>query len=330
MPQNFQDAICMTRALGFRYIWIDSLCIIQDSADDWAREGSQMDKIYKFARLTLAATSASTSEDGFLEYHLKNDTFTIPLTHCIDPSEALLCCPVYQIVAQHHETRSYDRMEPSVDMTIRNTRGWTLQERHLSRRLLHFTRTQIFWECRRGFASECGQRVGRLPMSMARVYGANDSSSESDYESSSSSNSGGVLAKPVQVSYHEDKSITGSEGSEGSGRSEADQDFTNLRSGLYSWWFQVLGDYTSRNLTFPSDKFAAISGLAKELNTTFLNETGSEDNYVAGIWLGALGDCLLWRPQWPIDMQRERPKLDRAPSWSWARWDVPCTPCADN
>ncbi|OAL05215.1 hypothetical protein IQ06DRAFT_210672, partial [Phaeosphaeriaceae sp. SRC1lsM3a] len=55
---NFQDAICMTCALGFRYIWIDSLCIIQDSADDWAREGSQMDKIYKFARLTLAATSA--------------------------------------------------------------------------------------------------------------------------------------------------------------------------------------------------------------------------------------------------------------------------------
>jgi hypothetical protein len=135
MPQNFQDAIFMTRALGSQYIWIDSLCIIQDSADDWAHEGSQMDKTYKFARLTLAATSASTSEDGFLDYTLKGSTFTIPLTHCSSPSD---------IVAQHQEKRSYDRMEPSVDDTIWNTRGWTLQERHLSRRILHFTQPQIF------------------------------------------------------------------------------------------------------------------------------------------------------------------------------------------
>jgi hypothetical protein len=57
LPQNFQNAVFMTRALGSRYIWVDSLCIIQDSAEDWAREGSQMDEVHKFARLTLAATS---------------------------------------------------------------------------------------------------------------------------------------------------------------------------------------------------------------------------------------------------------------------------------
>jgi hypothetical protein len=64
MPQNFQDAVFMTRALRSRYIWIDSLCIIQDSPEDWAREGSEMDKVYNFARLTLGATSASNSGLG--------------------------------------------------------------------------------------------------------------------------------------------------------------------------------------------------------------------------------------------------------------------------
>jgi len=40
--QNFKDAITVTRHLGFQYIWIDSLCIIQDSFDDWDKESAQM------------------------------------------------------------------------------------------------------------------------------------------------------------------------------------------------------------------------------------------------------------------------------------------------
>lgn len=306
----------MTRALGFRYIWIDALCIIQDLADDWAREGLLMDKIYKFARLTLAATSASTSEDGFVDYQLKDQTFTVPLTHCMNGTRGtsdVNSSADYEITLQHQETRSYDRWEPSVDDTVWNTRGWTLQERHLSRRLLHFTHTQIFWECRRGFSSECGQRVGRLPVSMARVYGANDSSSESASETSSTNDSNQDSGNSTQASDDDDQSLIGPGSSVSSASDEA---ITNLRSGLYNWWFQILADYTSRNLTFPSDKFAAISGLAKELNTIFLNEIGAEDAYVAGLWLGALGDCLLWRPQRPIDVRINTPKMDRAPSWS--------------
>jgi hypothetical protein len=158
---------------------------------------------------------------------------------------------------------------------------------------------------------------------MARVYGANDSSSESDYESSLDDNPEKSPDGSVQ-SLSLSLTSTGS-----SARETTDQDTIKLRSGLYNWWFQVLADYTTRNLTFSSDKFAAISGLAKELNTIFLNETGVEDIYVAGIWLGALRECLLWTPVWPIDVQRNSPHMDRAPSWSWARWDVPCNPTPD-
>jgi hypothetical protein len=85
MPLNYQDAVIMTRALGLRYLWIDSLCIHQDSAEDWAKEGSQMDKIYKCAWVTLVATSASTSEDGFLDYLLQDRMFLIQVPHGHDP-----------------------------------------------------------------------------------------------------------------------------------------------------------------------------------------------------------------------------------------------------
>jgi hypothetical protein len=164
-------------------------------------------------------------------------------------------------------------------------------------------------------------------MSMARVYGANDSSSESDYESSFDDNAERSPSGSIKSLNLDDESHTSTE----TGASQdTDQDTIKLRAGLYSWWFQVLADYTSRKLTFSSDKFVAIFGLAKELNTTFLKETGVEDVYVAGMWLGALGECLLWKPEWPVDMQMDSHKTDRGPSWSWASWDVPCVPCSDS
>ncbi|CAN9461338.1 unnamed protein product [Alternaria alternata] len=178
MPLNFQHAIFVTRALGLRYIWIDSF-------SDWAKEGAQMDKVYKSAFVTLAATSASTSEDGFLDYMLADETFTIPLLRYPDgqladgsPDTVV----AESIVARYMEGRDTQHMETDVDGSTWNERAWTLQERHLARRIIHFSANQIFWECRRGFASECGYRIMRLPVSLTRTYGADDSSEESSDE----------------------------------------------------------------------------------------------------------------------------------------------------
>jgi hypothetical protein len=55
MSKNFVDAILTTRRLGLRYIWIDSLCIVQDSVEDWQKEAATMYKVYKFAEITLVA-----------------------------------------------------------------------------------------------------------------------------------------------------------------------------------------------------------------------------------------------------------------------------------
>lgn len=64
LSRTFRDAIDFAYRLGFIYIWIDSLCIVQDSAEDWRHEGGRMDSIYANASLTLAATRSMDSTQG--------------------------------------------------------------------------------------------------------------------------------------------------------------------------------------------------------------------------------------------------------------------------
>lgn len=64
MPQTFVDAITVAGHLGIRYLWIDSLCICQDDADDWARESARMCDIYSNAHLVIAANRSDNSAGG--------------------------------------------------------------------------------------------------------------------------------------------------------------------------------------------------------------------------------------------------------------------------
>ncbi|CAN9414767.1 unnamed protein product [Alternaria alternata] len=194
-------------------------------SSDWAKEGAQMDKVYKSAFVTLAATSASTSEDGFLDYMLADRIFTILLPCHLDGKLAdgfLGTAVTESIVVRYAEMRDTQHMEADVDGSTWNERAWTLQERHLARRIIHFSTTEIFWECRRG--------------------------------------------------------------------------------------------------------------LVKELNHTLLTQvTYEEDQYIAGLWLGALADSLLWTPADPEAMTDPTdPGNYRAPSFSWASWDGTIIPWSRN
>jgi heterokaryon incompatibility protein (HET) len=70
LPRTFKDAIHIVQIFGMRYLWIDSLCIIQDSLEDWQREAAQMDSIYLDAYLTLTAASSTDSNGGCYINHL--------------------------------------------------------------------------------------------------------------------------------------------------------------------------------------------------------------------------------------------------------------------
>jgi hypothetical protein len=83
MPKTLQDAFFLVRYLGFRYIWVDCLCIVQDDKADWQREAAQMGDVYSSTYLTIAATRASHSDEGFLQVRERKDRFpvTFPSSH---------------------------------------------------------------------------------------------------------------------------------------------------------------------------------------------------------------------------------------------------------
>lgn len=142
LPRTFQHAVVMTRALGYRYLWIDSLCIIQDSSDDWQYEATLMGEVYGQADCVLAATGSKDGNGGLFQER-----------------EPQLFAP-FEVGAKfvfHNETYLCIRKEfweRELANAPLNQRGWVVQERMLSPRTLQFGKNQIFWQCREVEACE--------------------------------------------------------------------------------------------------------------------------------------------------------------------------------
>ncbi|KAG7046366.1 HET-domain-containing protein [Colletotrichum scovillei] len=137
LPQTFQDAINITRNLGIGYLWIDSLCIVQDDPEDWKMESLLMEQVYSSAYVTLAASCASGTEDGFLKPRPRRQCVTL----ASDRGSYYIC-------------ESIDDFGRDVEHGELNKRAWILQERALSRRTIYFSEKQTYWECGRGVRCE--------------------------------------------------------------------------------------------------------------------------------------------------------------------------------
>ena len=138
LPRTFQDAIRVTRELGIEYLWIDSLCIIQWNEEDWKREAGRMEDVFASAYCTIAATSAVDSNAGFLARNRSTEYVRVE-----DDAGNQFC------VCAH-----MDDYENDVEQAELNKRAWVLQERVLSRRTLHFSANQTYWECGEGVYCE--------------------------------------------------------------------------------------------------------------------------------------------------------------------------------
>ncbi|PCD28546.1 unnamed protein product [Fusarium graminearum] len=138
LPLTFQQAIAVTRSLSIPYLWIDALCIIQDSEKDKNREISSMKDIYASSTLTIVAASAEEVSEGFLQdrTHVKQ-SFTIPF--CVKPN-------VFGTFSFGSlDDASYDeRSEPLAK------RAWTLQEQLLAQRTVTFASHTMMWACKAG------------------------------------------------------------------------------------------------------------------------------------------------------------------------------------
>jgi hypothetical protein len=144
LPRTFHEAIQFTRALGIPYLWIDSLCIIQDDKLDWEKEAAAMADIYMNCYVSLAASLSSDSEGGLFA---KPDVgiCQVGVVRRSDSSS----CPLYMREAPEHDVE--DMCYPLA------TRGWVVQETLLSPRTFSFVGTEIIFECQQGVQCECGE-----------------------------------------------------------------------------------------------------------------------------------------------------------------------------
>lgn len=142
LPKTIQDAITITRGLGVRYLWVDALCILQSEGhndtkhkEDWSYEAARFGQYYENSLLTIAATGASSSDNGLflprpaLRFEPESITFR--------PEEDL-SYTIRPIIPSWHTEIS---CAPLLG------RGWAVQERLISRRVLHFAKNMVLWEC---------------------------------------------------------------------------------------------------------------------------------------------------------------------------------------
>lgn len=143
-PKTFQDAFWIIQQLNIPYIWIDSLCIIQDSNDDWVHESAQMCDIYGSSYLTVAATRARNCSEGFLGQREGPNYSYVPFNVDEEYGNVAIFPMPLSRVNPYHDIIDLEE-EPL------SKRSWALQERYLSPRTLHFASTQMYFECRSDF-----------------------------------------------------------------------------------------------------------------------------------------------------------------------------------
>jgi hypothetical protein len=136
LPQTIRDAILLTRAIGIDYLWVDALCIIQDSFTDWEQESTRMCAVYANATLTIAAMDSADSEMGLIPLNFQRPATQIntvegPIYFRYNyhtPIGASSTKPCWTLPDPLHENpKTYG---------ILTARGWTMQELALSPRIL--------------------------------------------------------------------------------------------------------------------------------------------------------------------------------------------------
>jgi hypothetical protein len=135
LPQTFKDALKITRKLGLDYLWIDSLCILQDSEQDWQIEAGQMSSVYGGSYVNIAASSAKGAHEGCLSrFEDKIYGFQARVTAAGHPSAAA-------------QFERHDVYRSVVIDSHLATRAWAFQEKILPRRTMHFGHGGTLWEC---------------------------------------------------------------------------------------------------------------------------------------------------------------------------------------
>ncbi|KAK0613318.1 heterokaryon incompatibility protein-domain-containing protein [Immersiella caudata] len=291
LPPTFQDAVAMARALGIRYIWIDSLCIIQDSPPDWEEESSKMGATYQGAWVTL---STGTAESCQMKSNVRD------ILPCMQPfyfkkKSDDACDSQDNVVAMSFRPSRSVRPQDFNRYPI-HSRGWVFQEKMLSRRILHMTNTELVWQCH-----TTGQTESHCP-------------APADSPGQKIPPLGPVFQMPeppgqFSQSYtRDDRDYTFWRWNGGPGDGRWAFNFDLL------WWTWV-SQYTRRRLTLGKDVLPAFWGLTQHFQQL------SNGTPILGLWADKLAQHLLWFLKVPS--ASEQPRTPVFPSWSWMSIPLP-------
>lgn len=160
LPKTFHEAITVCRALMIPYLWIDSICIIQDSSKDWETQSSKMHTIYHESTITLAALDAANSLKGlFLPKRSFKDVFPLPASFGDGKGQAFVGLPSWDafthspLPAPDYKQHARQQMQNLFSQTsyvqsgLLETRAWVMQEMRLSARVLYFFKGEVMWRC---------------------------------------------------------------------------------------------------------------------------------------------------------------------------------------
>lgn len=271
LPSAFQDAVLVAQRLGIHYLWIDSLCIIQDSPQDWQRESAYMGDIYEGAVVTIAAVCSRSSAEHFLVPRSAN-------------------CVNFAIIAITEQNSRLELVYARDGIPVNedylgslHTRAWAYQEKVLSTRILNYQKHELVWQCRLAKRCECGHRSRKIePAPVPQDH----------------------------VTQAEDAALAPDDPREGD---------------PYCSWQACVYIYTTRLLTYATDRLPALAGLASVIHS----RTGS--SYLAGLWEENLLSDIQWAADWwAVDWSNSKNAANRlhvpcyqAPTYSWASINLP-------
>ncbi|UNI20172.1 hypothetical protein JDV02_006288 [Purpureocillium takamizusanense] len=322
LPQTIKDAITVTKEAGLRYLWVDALCILQDDPADKARIISKMGPIYGGAALTIVASANDDPHDGLpgmgtAHRQVAQDVAAIQgMTLAValdDPRQPI----------------------PDLESSVWSSRAWTFQERALSTRAVHFTRSQMVFKCVHGAvmleetaptpdpAFRHSKIEDQAESDLMYLAWAHPSLSRFANVGLSSRNAGATMmisedidiedfmkmaakerdkmAPVFDISVDAPRDFMGSLGDTGGGSTPWD---------LYR---RAVDDYTKRKLTWESDAVDAFSGVEH------IVRHGINTKFWFGLPEFAFEQALLWQAKEPLT-RRARDNRAIFPSWSWAAW----------
>lgn len=293
LTKSFQDTIHLTQTLGATdFIWIDSICIIQDDAGDWRKECPKMASVYGNAYLVISATSASDGRGGLfrprpqarrVEYGtLSGHSIRVAVTAKTLPSPIR---PGGRRPPLTHDVWKAGDAYWTADGLPLFERAWAFQERLLARRVVHYTPTELVWECRSAAACECGDL-------------ADPSTASGEYDVGETFKT--AYGRMVHAASTPQK---------------------------VNFWNDIVAQYSARKLTKHSDKLAALYGVAQQLAASWGDPY--LEGYACGLWTDGLPNQLMWQSEYHntdifpsqsvVTHRRPRSANGRSlmPSWSW-------------